>query len=238
MPAETAADDAKFRKAHAAFRALPLLRRRGQNQTLARMQPVPSFSDSAAPAPAPAASYTRPISENPVLAALAADLLRTPQALLQLSTDEAMCVVGYMRLVPYAKGTVLFRRGDQASSGFMLLILEGEVSVEAGEIGSTDAVEIAVLGAGSVIGEMSLLDGAPRSATCTAVSIVKAAGLSRRGLEIMIDEHPRVASKLLIGLAQRIGDRLRAMDDQIQIYAQLNATLQQQIEALRAKVRA
>ena len=39
---------------------------------------------------------------------------------------------------------------------------------------------IVVLGAGSVLGEMAVLDGAPRSATCTTVTAVQAAGLAQR----------------------------------------------------------
>jgi CRP-like cAMP-binding protein len=196
------------------------------------------FPDSTSPAGQPAAAHTRPISESPVLAERAAELLRTPQAVMPLSVDEARCIVAYMRLVPYPNGATLFRAGERSSSSFMLFLLEGEVSVQAGGVGAADAVEIAVLGPGSIIGEMALLDSSPRSATCIAVSPVKAAGLGRRGLEYLIEEHPKVAAKFMIGLTQRIGDRLRAMDDQIQIYAQLNASLQQQLDQVRGGGRA
>jgi CRP-like cAMP-binding protein len=202
------------------------------------MQTSGQFPDSTSPVGQPATAHTRPISESPVLAERAAELLRTPQAVMPLSVEEARCIVAYMRLVPYPNGATLFRAGERSSSNFMLFLLEGEVSVQAGGGGgATDTVEIAVLGPGSIIGEMALLDSSPRSATCTAVSPVKAAGLGRRGLEYLIEEHPKVAAKFLIGLSQRIGDRLRAMDEQIQIYAQINASLQQQLEQARGKGR-
>jgi CRP-like cAMP-binding protein len=206
-------------------------------RTVAPTQTSGQFPDSTSPVGQPATAHTRPISESPILAERAAELLRTPQAVMPLSVEEARCIVAYMRLVPYPNGATLFRAGERSSSNFMLFLLEGEVSVQAGG-GATDAVEIAVLGPGSIIGEMALLDSSPRSATCTAVSPVKAAGLGRRGLEYLIEEHPKVAAKFLIGLSQRIGDRLRAMDDQIQIYAQLNASLQQQLDQARTKGRA
>ncbi len=72
---------------------------------------------------------------------------------------------------------------------------------------------------------MALLDGAPRSATCTAVSAVQAAGLARRGLERLIDEHPRVAARLMVVLAQHMAERLRALDDQLRMYGQIHSVI-------------
>ena len=90
-----------------------------------------------------------------------------------------------------------------------------------------------MVGPGSVIGEMALLDGAPRSASCTTVSAVQAAGLSRKGLEALIDQQPRIAAKLLVGLGARTAERLRALGDQLQMYAALVEDQQRTIERLR-----
>lgn len=184
------------------------------------------------PASLPAGT-ARPLTEFPALAERAADLLRTPNAMLQLGPEEAATVVGLMRLVGFERGTVLFREGDRGASSYMLLVLDGEVSVDAGDAATGDGVAISVLGTGSILGEMALLDGAPRSVSCTALTPIQAAGLSRAGLQLLIDEHPRVAAKLLIGLAKRISDRLRALGDQLQLYAQLVATQSQELDRLR-----
>jgi hypothetical protein len=61
---------------------------------------------------------------------------------------------------------------------------------------------------------------------------VLAAGLSRKGLEALLDEQPRVAAKLMVGLATRMADRLRALGEQIQFYARLAADKQREIERL------
>lgn len=168
----------------------------------------------------PLPNRTRPLAEAPALAARAAQLLRTPQAFITLAPAEAQTVVGYMRLVSFAAGNVVFREGDDGSSSYMLLLLEGEVAIDAGY---GDAVPISVVGPGSVIGEMALIDGSPRSASCTAMSAVSAAGLSRRGLEILLDEHPRVAARLMVGLTQRIAERLRALSQQLHLMAKIRA---------------
>lgn len=184
----------------------------------------------------------RPLTESPALAARAADLLRTPGAMLQLAPEEAAAVAARMALVHYAAGATLLREGDQ-NAGHLLLLLEGSVEVDtagaSGALGASgparaDAVAVSVLGPGSIVGEMALLDGAPRSASCTARTPVTAAALSRRALQQLLDEQPRLAAKLLIGLAKRTADRLRALGDQLQMYAQLSARQQQELERLRA----
>lgn len=182
----------------------------------------------------PAAIHPRSIERFPELAALAADLLRKPPALLGLSQAEARCVVSHMQLLDYPKGATLLREYDAAATGYMLLVLSGEVSVETAEPGhASEAVTISSLGAGSLLGEMSLLDDEPRSTECTAISAVQAAGLSRQGLDQLIGLQPQVAAKLLAEVASIIANRLRALSDQLRLYAQLTATLQREIDRLK-----
>ena len=72
---------------------------------------------------------------------------------------------------------------------------------------------------------------------CTALSPVRAAGLTRVSLQAMLDQQPRVAAKLMIVLSQRITERLRGMGQQLQVYAQLTASLQAEVDRLRAAQR-
>lgn len=179
------------------------------------------------------------LAESPQLAARAAELLRTPAALMQLGADDAACVAANMLLIQYPAHAVVMQEGDALRSNYLLLLLEGEVSVETAGSKHRDehghGVPIGVLSAGSIIGEMALLDGAPRSATVIAASAVQAAGLSRKGLARLIDEHPQAAARLLVGLASRISDRLRALSDQLQMLAQINAAQQDELEQLRSR---
>ena len=185
---------------------------------------------------APAAFHPRSIERFPELAALAADLLRKPPALLGLSAAEARCVVSHMHLLDYAKGATLLREYDAAATGYMLLVLSGEVSVETAEPGHPgEAVPISSLGAGSLLGEMSLLDGEPRSTECTAISAVQAAGLSRQGLDQLMAQQPQVAAKLLAEVASIIANRLRALSEQLRLYAQLTASMQREIDRLKGR---
>lgn len=163
----------------------------------------------------------RPLIDNPALADLACKLLRTPNAPMAMTDEDTRCVVQYMQLVHLPQGTVVFREGDKTDAAHLLLLLAGEVVVEAGV---TDGVPLSVLGPGNIIGEMGLLDGSPRASTCTAATPIQAAGLTRQALERLIEQHPKAGAKLMIALTNRMSERLRALSDQLRLYASITPT--------------
>jgi len=176
-----------------------------------------------------APTRTRALQEVPALAALAVELLTSAGPAVALDADDARRLLPYWRLVDAPSGAALMAEGDQLHTGHMLLVLEGQVTVDSG----ADHVALAVVGAGQLLGELALLDGQPRSASCTAMTPVRAAAMSRQALQRLLEEQPALAAKLLALIAQRIGERLRALGDQLQMYAQLVQGLQTQLEARR-----
>ncbi|OYU46574.1 MAG: hypothetical protein CFE44_01420 [Burkholderiales bacterium PBB4] len=132
------------------------------------------------------AAVTRALAEFPDLAAKATEYLCGLSASFSLAPNEASSVVALMRVVHYAAGTTLFKAGDE-NSGYMLLVLDGNIAVDTGNTGSGQSAEISTLGPSALIGELALLDGSPRSATCTAVTNVAAAGFSVAGLQRLME---------------------------------------------------
>lgn len=167
----------------------------------------------------PAPAKTQALTDHAELAELTAKLLSAPHNPIPFSVDEARLVLPYLRLVHAPTGAPLLLEGDQLHTAHLLLVLDGNVQVDIG--GGADHVALAVVGPGQMLGEMALLDGGPRSASCTAVSPVRAAALSRVGLQRLLDEQPAVAARLLATIAQRVGERLRGLSDQLALYAQL-----------------
>ena len=92
--------------------------------------------------------------EGSSTAELAAVLLIAPTALMQLKSAEAMIVVSYMipRKIPV--GTTFIMEGDKSDTGYMVLLLEGEVTVENIVVSRRSPVTVNVLGPGSLIGEI------------------------------------------------------------------------------------
>ena len=176
---------------------------------------------------------TPPLADSPALSAKAIQFLSGSKSSLGFEIEDAKCVIPYLRLVSYSAGSYLYREGDDTKTGYMLLLLDGDVSVDTGASGRADRVAISVLGPGSLIGEMALVDGAPRSASCTAVTNVQAAGMSHAGLERMAKEHPGVAFKFMMYMARNTVDRLRALSEQLHMYDQVIASLHQEIAQLR-----
>jgi len=60
------------------------------------------------------------------------------------------------------------------------------------------------LGSGDFFGEISLLDGGPRTATVTAETEVTTLGLTPWVFKRLIDSNPSIASKMLKVMAQRL----------------------------------
>ncbi len=87
-----------------------------------------------------------------------------------LSEAELERVIGICRHGTYHKGEELTTQGSEGSEVF--LILEGLLEVRLGELtqGGLPAHTVVNLGDGQVVGEMSLVDHGPRSATVRCVT--------------------------------------------------------------------
>lgn len=160
----------------------------------------------------------------------AARLLTAPAALMQLSLIEAKIVVSYMRPEKVAAGETFITEGDANNTGFMVLLLDGEVLVESITVSRTRPVTITILGPGSLIGEMGILDTGPRSASCTASTNIQCAVLTREGLESLISEQPVIGAKFLLAISARIAERYRDTQRKLKLFARLAATMQQELE--------
>jgi len=78
------------------------------------------------------------------------------------------------------------------------LIIEGSATV------GKDGRELRTLGPGDYFGEISMIDGRPRSATVTALEPMKAVAIPHQTFETLIDEDPEFARHLLKALCARL----------------------------------
>ena len=161
----------------------------------------------------------------------AAALLITEGALVELSAADAREVVSYMRPERIKAGEVVIREGESTRNDFMALVLDGEVTVENSVAAAHDSMVVSILGPGSLIGDMGIIDGGPRSATCTASTDLALAVLTREALTRLMDAHPSVAARLLLAMSKRIADHLRETNRKLMTFAQVSKALQQELDA-------
>ena len=101
-----------------------------------------------------------------------------------------------------ASGTTMIRQGDVGREAFILL--SGKATVKRG------GKKVATLGAGAVVGELSLFDHGPRTATVVCETDCHVLVLSQRHFLRLFDRVPALSHKLFASLATRIRDLDRA----------------------------
>jgi CRP-like cAMP-binding protein len=108
------------------------------------------------------------------------------------------------RLRKFERGAVIFREGEPGDAFY--LIKNGSVRVTTAMSG--DPVELATLTRGSVLGEVAVLHGKPRTATAEAVSDVSALWFSKALIDEIIGTNPRFRALLEAVILGRARDTI------------------------------
>ncbi len=112
----------------------------------------------------------------------------------------------YMECFGARRNVTLLTEG--AKGDFLIVVLTGQVEV----VKETDQSEkklVTRVGPGAFLGEMSLIDGQRRFASCITTQPTDFAVLTRQRLNDILANHPQLAIKLLLVLLQLITARLR-----------------------------
>lgn len=108
----------------------------------------------------------------------------------------------------YQGGQVLFHMGDEGSS--FHIIVRGRVKVTIPSSSGEELI-LAILVTGDLLGELSLFDGKPRSATVQAVEATETLCLHREDLMALMRNRFDIVEKILEVLARRIRDTDRQL---------------------------
>ena len=154
------------------------------------------------PTQQPASSSSSSSAQNPMRPAFPFPL---PQN--ELSPEDLAVLASLLDIVRFNAGDCILRPGLPATGCY--LIEEGEVRVEeeGGELDSDKALTF--LAAGSLIGDIGLLDGQPCLAAAYAQGSVKLRILGVGDLESLMRSHSRIALALVRALAKDTARRLR-----------------------------
>jgi len=123
------------------------------------------------------------------------------------SPAEVRLLAHFMTVYSAPSGTEIIREGD--GGDFMLMIIEGKVEVLKRDRWNSPQL-IAVVDAGKTLGEMSMIDGEARFASCISSEPSLVAVLDRESLARIIVEQPMLGAKILMELVLMLSQRLRS----------------------------
>lgn len=129
------------------------------------------------------------------------ELLRRVSLFVSLEDRELDRLIQATTTRRLAAKDVLFRKSDPGNQLFA--VLSGQLKVTGVGVDGQDVV-FSFMGPGEVLGEIALLDDAPRSASVVAVEATVLVTLHRRDFVPFLEQHPRAAIALANALAARV----------------------------------
>lgn len=129
-----------------------------------------------------------------------------------LSPREIHQMEKLVHLRHYDPRELVFSEGDPGSG--IYLIRSGRVQIfTSGRQGGEE--DLALLGTGDLFGETTLAAPAMRTASARTLEKSELVGLFRADLLELIQKHPALANKLLLGLTRLMSDRLTAAGQEL-----------------------
>ncbi|WP_456399688.1 Crp/Fnr family transcriptional regulator [Persephonella sp.] len=110
-------------------------------------------------------------------------------------------IIPYMKILKYSKGREIVYQGEESSDLF--IILKGKVRASIFDDEGNELV-IDTFSDGDFVGELSLIDGKPRSASLIAETDVELAVLERRHFITILSKFPDLCLKIAENLVQRL----------------------------------
>ena len=112
----------------------------------------------------------------------------------------------YMGVYRAGDNETIIHEGDVGD--YMLLIVRGEVDILKRGM-QREQRHMTTVGAGTTIGEMSMIDGEPRFASCRTTQATTFSVLTRENMAKIILERPQLGAKILVKLVAMLSARLR-----------------------------
>lgn len=131
-------------------------------------------------------------------------LSSSKNGLVYLTPNDWALVADKASRVRFKKGEALVQKGKKANGVYLLLKGSARVQIHF-------QPKAAVIAAGEICGEMSLLEDAPASASVFAEEDVEAYHLDRPTLEALFELFPHLASRFYRSLARNLSRRLREL---------------------------
>ena len=128
------------------------------------------------------------------------------------SRQEIEQLVYYMHGYKAPKGAVLFQEGELDS--YLVIITSGKAKILKDD-GTENMKEVAIVRKGATLGEMSIIDDFPHSATVVTVEDSEVALITKTNLKGITEKYPSLGVKLLWQIAWQLSARVRQATGQL-----------------------
>ncbi|MBC7905621.1 MAG: Crp/Fnr family transcriptional regulator [Rhodospirillaceae bacterium] len=128
-------------------------------------------------------------------------ILAENSLLKHLDPADRTRLADYAQVVRHPTDAVIFQRGDPGDS--MLAVVTGRVKICAHSVEGKELI-LNIIKPGEVFGEISLIDGEARTADAVALETCQLLVLERRDFQRHLEQNPKMASRLLSILCQRL----------------------------------
>ncbi len=134
----------------------------------------------------------------------------------KINGEELKVVARHMNVVELAPGEILFNEADKGH--YVCFIVDGDLDVIKKSESTGNEVVLTTLHEGKSIGEMSIIDDCPRSATVRARNKAKLFILSKSAFDLILDRHSKIGIKLLKGISCLLSNNLRKTSNRLADY--------------------
>lgn len=118
----------------------------------------------------------------------------------------------YMECFGAPENATLLKEGQEGD--YLLLVISGSVDVFKAMPGQGSKL-MATVGPGAILGEMSLVDGQKRNATCVTREETDFAVFRRASLNVLLGRNPALGARLLLLLLTEMTRRLREANQRV-----------------------
>lgn len=132
-----------------------------------------------------------------------------------LKTNEIKNIAKHLSSIELSKDEILVKEGEKGNC--VCFVVEGTLDVIKQSL-TGESVIITALHRGRSIGEMSIIDDFPRSATVKARTQVKLVILTREGFDLLLEENPQVGIKILKKISRLLSLNLRKTSSRLADY--------------------
>jgi len=138
------------------------------------------------------------------------ELLRKVQLFESLNTVQMQSVLGISNKETYPSGMVLFRENDPGSAFF--IVLSGSIKIYKANPSGEEKI-LSVFRAGESFGELSLIDGKPRSATAQTLEETTVLVISGDGFMELLKSNFDITQSIMAELCRRLRDTNQHVHD-------------------------